>query len=233
MKRSKNYRSLTERYDRAKEYDLVEAVGILKDGIKTKFDSTMEVHMNLGVDPKYSEQVVRGNVVLPHGTGKKIRVLVFAKGELEKAATAAGADFVGAEEMVTKIQGGWMDFDQVIATPDMMPLVGRIARILGPRGLMPSPKAGTVTMDVVKVLKELKAGKIAFRVDKGGNIHAPVGKASFDKDKLVENARVLIDAVVKAKPPTSKGVYVRSITLAGTMSPGVRVDKGMTRTAGA
>lgn len=229
MKKSKNYRSLAESIDRSREYELSEAVGILKGGIKTKFDSTLEVHMNLGVDPKYSEQVVRGNVVLPHGTGKTVRVLVFCKGELEKVATAAGADFVGAEEMVTKIQGGWMDFDQVIATPDMMPLVGRIARILGPRGLMPSPKAGTVTMNVAQVIKELKGGKIAFRVDKGGNIHAPVGKVSFGADQLVENARTVIDAVVKAKPPTSKGVYVKSITLAGTMSPGVRIDRAMTR----
>ncbi|HKP96306.1 MAG TPA: 50S ribosomal protein L1 [Fibrobacteria bacterium] len=229
MKKSKNYRSLAEKIDRQKEYPISEAVTILKGGIKTKFDSSLEVHMNLGVDPKYSEQVVRGNVVLPHGTGKKVRVLVFCKGELEKAATAAGADYVGAEELVTKIQGGWMDFDQVIATPDMMPLVGRIARVLGPRGLMPSPKAGTVTMNVGQVIKELKAGKIAFRVDKGGNVHAPVGKVSFTEDQLVENAKTLIDAVVKAKPPTSKGVYVRSITLAGTMSPGVRVDKAVAR----
>jgi large subunit ribosomal protein L1 len=229
MKQSKHYRSLAEKIDRQKEYEISEAVGILKENIKTKFDSTLEVHMNLGVDPKYSEQVVRGNVVLPHGTGRVVRVLVFAKGELEKAATTAGADFVGAEELVAKIQGGWMDFDQVIATPDMMPLVGRIARILGPRGLMPSPKAGTVTMNVAQVIKELKAGKIAFRVDKGGNVHAPVGKVSFTADKLVENAKTLIDAVVKAKPPTSKGVYVRSITLAGTMSPGVRIDRAMAR----
>jgi large subunit ribosomal protein L1 len=229
MKKSKNYRSLAEKIDRQKEYQISEAVTILKDGIKTKFDSSLEVHMNLGVDPKYSEQVVRGNVVLPHGTGKKVRVLVFCKGELEKAATAAGADYVGAEELVTKIQGGWMDFDQVIATPDMMPLVGRIARVLGPRGLMPSPKAGTVTMNVGQVIKELKAGKIAFRVDKGGNVHAPVGKTSFTAAQLVENATTLIEAVVKAKPPTSKGVYVRSITLAGTMSPGVRVDKAVAR----
>lgn len=229
MKKSKNYRSLSEKIDRAKEYQISEAVTILKGGIKTKFDSSLEVHMNLGVDPKYSEQVVRGNVVLPHGTGKKVRVLAFCKGELEKAATAAGADYVGAEELVTKIQGGWMDFDQVIATPDMMPLVGRIARVLGPRGLMPSPKAGTVTMNVAQVIKELKAGKISFRVDKGGNVHAPVGKVSFSAEQLVENATTLIDAVVKAKPPTSKGVYVRSITIAGTMSPGVRVDKAVAR----
>jgi len=229
MKKSKNYRSLAEKIDRSKEYPISESVTILKGGIKTKFDSSLEVHMNLGVDPKYSEQVVRGNVVLPHGTGKKVRVLVFCKGELEKVATAAGADYAGAEELVTKIQGGWMDFDQVIATPDMMPLVGRIARVLGPRGLMPSPKAGTVTMNVAQVIKELKAGKIAFRVDKGGNVHAPVGKVSFSQEQLVENAKTLIDAVVKAKPPTSKGVYVRSITIAGTMSPGVRVDKAVAR----
>jgi large subunit ribosomal protein L1 len=229
MKKSKNYRSLAEKIDRQKEYEISEAVTMLKGGIKTKFDSSLEVHMNLGVDPKYSEQVVRGNVVLPHGTGKKVRVLAFCKGELEKAATAAGADFVGADELVAKIQGGWIEFDQVIATPDMMPLVGRIARVLGPRGLMPSPKAGTVTMNVAQVIKELKGGKIAFRVDKGGNVHAPVGKLSFTAEQLTENAKSLIDAVVKAKPPTSKGVYVRSITLAGTMSPGVRVDKAVAR----
>jgi large subunit ribosomal protein L1 len=225
MKRSRNYRSIAEKVQPGKEYELVEAIRILKDNGKFKFDPTLEVHFNLGVDPKHSDQVVRGNVSLPHGSGKKVRVLAFVKGELEKAATAAGADFVGAEELVTKIQGGWMDFDAVVATPDMMPLVGRVARVLGPRGLMPSPKAGTVTANVAQIVKELKAGKISFRVDKGSNVHAPVGKMSFTLDQLKENASLLIDSVVRAKPATAKGVYVKSITLAGTMTPGIRVDR--------
>lgn len=208
------------------------AIQILKDGAKSKFDQTLELHMRLGVDPKYSDQVVRGNVVLPHGTGKKVSILVFAKGELEKAATAAGADFVGAEELVTKIQGGWTDFDAVIATPDMMPLVGKVARILGPRGLMPSPKAGTVTVNVAQVIKELKAGKIAYRVDKGGNVHAPFGKTSFTVAQLSENVHSVLESVVKAKPATAKGVYVRSITIASTMSPGVRIDRAITAKVG-
>jgi large subunit ribosomal protein L1 len=228
MKRSKQYRSVAEKIDRTKEYSMDAAIQILKDGAKSKFDQTLELHMRLGVDPKYSDQVVRGNVVLPHGTGKKVSILVFAKGELEKAATAAGADFVGAEELVTKIQGGWTDFDAVIATPDMMPLVGKVARILGPRGLMPSPKAGTVTVNVAQVIKELKAGKIAYRVDKGGNVHAPFGKTSFTVAQLSENVHSVLESVVKAKPATAKGVYVRSITIASTMSPGVRIDRAIT-----
>lgn len=228
MKRSKSYRAVAEKIDRTKEYGLDAAIQILKSGAKTKFDQTLELHMRLGVDPKYSDQVVRGNVALPHGSGKKVRVLVFAKGGLEKAAVDAGAEFVGAEELVTKIQGGWLEFDAVIATPDMMPLVGKVARVLGPRGLMPSPKAGTVTMNVAQVIKELKAGKIAYRVDKGGNVHAPFGKASFTAQQLVENVQSVIESVVKAKPATAKGVYVRSITLASTMSPGVRIDRAIT-----
>lgn len=225
MKRSKNYRSIAEKIQPGKEYDLGEAIKILKENGKYKLDATLEVHMHLGVDPKHSDQVVRGSIVLPHGTGRKVRVLVFAKGELEKAATAAGADFVGAEELVQKITEGWTDFDAVVATPDMMPLVGRVARVLGPRGLMPSPKAGTVTANVAQVVKELKAGKISFRVDKGANVHAPVGKMSFTLEQLKENAVQLIDAVIRAKPATAKGVYVKSITVAGTMTPGVRVDR--------
>lgn len=232
MKRSKQYRAVAEKIDRSKEYSLENAIGILKGAVKSKFDQTLELHMRLGVDPKYSDQVVRGNVVLPHGTGKKVTVLVFAKGELEKAAQNAGAEYVGAEELVTKIQGGWMDFDAVIATPDMMPLVGKVARVLGPRGLMPSPKAGTVTVNVAQVIKELKAGKIAYRVDKGGNVHAPFGKTSFSAQQLTENVQSVIESVVKAKPATAKGVYVRSITIASTMSPGVRIDRGITAKVG-
>ncbi len=229
MKRSKNYRAIAEKIQPGKEYDLGEAIKILKDSGKYKSDFSLEVHLNLGVDPKHSDQVVRGNVALPHGTGKKVRILVFAKGELEKAATTAGADFVGAEELVQKILDGWTDFDAVVASPDMMPLVGRVARILGPRGLMPSPKAGTVTPNVAQVIKELKAGKISYRVDKGSNVHAPVGKLSFTAEQLKENAMMLIDSVAKAKPSTAKGVYVKSITLAGTMTPGVRVDRSIVK----
>ncbi len=229
MKRSKNYRSIAEKIQPGKEYDLGEAIKILKDNGTYKSDFSLEVHMNLGVDPRHSDQVVRGNVALPHGTGKKVRILAFAKGELEKAATAAGADFVGAEELVQKILDGWMDFDAVVASPDMMPLVGKVARVLGPRGLMPSPKAGTVTVNVAQVIKELKAGKISYRVDKGSNIHAPVGKLSFTPDQLKENAMMLIESVAKAKPSTAKGVYVKSITLAGTMTPGVRVDRSIVK----
>jgi large subunit ribosomal protein L1 len=227
MKRSKNYRSIAAKIEPGREYELGAAIKILKDNGTFKTDFSLEVHLNLGVDPRHSDQVVRGNVVLPHGTGRTVRVLVFAKGELEKAATTAGADHVGAEELVQKIQDGWMEFDAVVATPDMMPLVGRVARVLGPRGLMPSPKAGTVTVNVAQIVKELKAGKISYRVDKGSNVHAPVGKMSFSLDQLKENASMLIDSVVKAKPATAKGVYVKSITLAGTMTPGVRVDRSV------
>jgi large subunit ribosomal protein L1 len=227
MKRSKNYRSIAAKIEPGREYELGAAIKILKENGTFKNDFSLEVHLNLGVDPRHSDQVVRGNVVLPHGTGRKVRVLVFAKGELEKAATTAGADHVGAEELVQKIQDGWMEFDAVVATPDMMPLVGRVARVLGPRGLMPSPKAGTVTANVAQIVKELKAGKISYRVDKGSNVHAPVGKMSFSLDQLKENASMLIDSVVKAKPATAKGVYVKSITLAGTMTPGVRVDRSV------
>ena len=229
MKRSKNYRSIAEKIQPGKEYPLNEAIQILKGNGSYKADFSLEVHMNLGVDPRHSDQVVRGNVALPHGTGKKVRILVFAKGELEKAASQAGADFVGAEELVQKILEGWMDFDAVVASPDMMPLVGKVARVLGPRGLMPSPKAGTVTVNVAQVIKELKAGKISYRVDKGSNIHAPVGKLSFTLAQLKENAEMLIDSVAKAKPSTAKGVYVKSITIAGTMTPGVRVDRSMVK----
>jgi large subunit ribosomal protein L1 len=225
MKRSKNYRSIAEKIEPGKEYELGTAIRILKENGTYKNDFSLEVHMNLGVDPRHSDQVVRGNIVLPHGTGRKVRVLVFAKGELEKAATAAGADHVGAEELVQKITDGWMEFDAVVATPDMMPLVGRVARTLGPRGLMPSPKAGTVTVNVAQIVKELKAGKISYRVDKGANVHAPVGKMSFTADQLKDNASMLIDSVLKAKPSTAKGVYIKSITLAGTMTPGVRIDR--------
>lgn len=228
MFRGKKYRSLAEKIDRMKEYELKDAIDVLSSS-EYKFDQTVEVHMNLGVDPKHSDQVVRGNVMLPHGTGKSVKVLVFAKGELEKQAQEAGADFVGAEELGQKIQGGWLEFDAVVATPDMMPLVGRLARILGPRGLMPSPKTGTVTVNVTQVVKELKAGKISYRVDKGANVHAPVGKISFDPEKLEENIVAFIESVKKAKPQSSKGTFVKSLTLAATMSPGLKLDMALTR----
>ncbi len=228
-KHGKNYRALAEKLETGKEYLLDEAISIFKDNWKSKFDNTIELHMKLGVDPKHADQVVRGNVVLPHGTGKTVKVLVFAKGDKVQAAEEAGADFVGAEDYVAKIQEGWMDFDKVVASPDMMPVLGRIARILGPRGLMPNPKSGTVTPNVAAAVKELKAGKISYRIDKGSNIHVTVGKLSFGNEELKENAKSLLDSVVKAKPAVAKGEYIKSICLTTTMSPGIRLSKAVTR----
>ena len=205
-------------------YAIDEAVALLKKVHFTKFDQTVELAINLGVDPKHADQMVRATVVLPHGLGKSVRVAVIAGGEKVKEAEAAGADFVGGEDMVQKIQQGWMDFDAVIATPDMMKSVGKLGRILGPRGLMPNPKTGTVTFDVAKAIEESKAGKIEFRVDKGAVIHTPVGKISFDASKLVDNAKALIGAVVRAKPPAAKGRYIKKITLTSTMGPGILID---------
>ncbi len=205
-------------------YPIDEAVALLKKVHFTKFDQTVELAINLGVDPKHADQMVRATVVLPHGLGKTIRVAVIAGGEKVKEAEAAGADFVGGEDMVQKIQNGWMDFDAVIATPDMMKSVGKLGRVLGPRGLMPNPKTGTVTFDVAKAIEESKAGKVEFRVDKGAVIHTPVGKISFDAPKLAENAKALIGAVVRAKPPAAKGRYVKKITLTSTMGPGILID---------
>ena len=224
LKSGKKYRSAAEQVQ-ARFYTLEEAVPLIQKIKYTKFDETVEVHMRLGVDPKHADQMVRGTVVLPNGLGKSKRVLVIASGEKVKEAEDAGADFAGGEDMVQKIQQeNWLDFDSVIATPDMMRSVGRLGKILGPRGLMPNPKAGTVTMDVGKAVAEVKAGKVEFRVDKTGVIHAPVGKVSFATDKLVENAQTLIQAVVKAKPAAAKGKYVRSLTVCSTMGPGVHVD---------
>ena len=225
MKHGKRYRAsqeLTNKAGRVK--DLAEAVKLVKQTARAKFDETIVISSHLGVDPKHSDQLVRGTVVLPHGTGKSLRVLVMAKGDKQKEAEAAGADFVGAEDYVKKIQEGWLDVDAIVATPDLMGEVGKLGRILGPRGLMPNPKSGTVTFDVAKAVKDLKAGKIEFRVDKGANVHAPVGKASFSENKLLENAMVFLRELVRAKPPAAKGAYIKSLTLSATMGPGITLD---------
>jgi large subunit ribosomal protein L1 len=205
-------------------YPLQEAMPLIKKAAFAKFDETVEVSMNLGVDPKHADQMVRGTVVLPHGLGKTTRVVVIASGEKVREAREAGADEVGAEDMVQKIQGGWMEFDAIVATPDMMKSVGRLGKVLGPRGLMPNPKTGTVTLDVTKAVNELKAGKVEFRVDKTGIIHCAVGKVSFDAEKLADNARTLITSVLRAKPATAKGRYVKNIVISSTMGPGVPID---------
>ena len=207
-----------------KLYEVEEAIDLAKKTATAKFDETVEFAVKLGVDPKHADQQVRGAVVLPHGTGKTSRVLVFAKGDKLKEAEAAGADYVGAEELVTKIQGGWADFDVAVATPDMMGLVGRLGKILGPKGLMPNPKVGTVTLDVARAINEIKAGKIEYRTDKAGNIHAPIGKVSFESGKLVENFYTLMDTLIKVKPSAAKGQYVRSVTVSTTMGPGIKIN---------
>jgi large subunit ribosomal protein L1 len=230
-KRSKRYLEAAKQIDRTRLYDPREAVRLVKATANAKFDETVEVAIRLGVDPKHADQQVRGTVVLPHGTGRPVRVLVFAKGDKAKEAEAAGADFVGAEELIAKIQEGWLDFDVAVATPDMMPLVGRLGRILGPRGLMPNPKAGTVTFDVGKAVRELKGGRIEFRVDKAGIIHAPLGKASFSEGALMENFLALLDAVIRARPAAVKGAYLRSVALSSTMGPSVKVDPAKAQAA--
>lgn len=221
---AKKFKEALAKVDRTRNYALKEAIDLVKSAAYTKFDETVDVAVRLGVDPRHADQMVRGAVVLPNGLGKTVRVLVFAKGEKEKEARDAGADFVGAEDLVTKIQEGWFEFDTAIATPDMMGVVGKIGKLLGPRGLMPNPKVGTVTFDVGRAVKESKSGKVEFRVEKAGIIHAPVGKVSFDADKLRENILALMDALVKAKPAAAKGTYVKKISLSSTMGPGVRVD---------
>lgn len=228
MFRGKKYKKVAAAYDRTQMYGLADALQILKKS-EVKFDQTVEIHFNLGVDPKHSDQVVRGTVVLPHGTGRQVRVLVFCKDNNLEAAKNAGADYAGGDDLVQKIQSGWLEFDAVVATPDMMPVISKVAKVLGPRGLMPSPKAGTVTVNVAQIVKELKAGKIQYRVDKGANVHAPVGKLSFSDEQLVENIKAVIESVVKAKPQTSKGTYIKSLSLAATMTPGIKLDLGLTR----
>jgi large subunit ribosomal protein L1 len=220
----KKTNAATAQLEQGKEYPLEEAVSMVKKIAFAKFDETVDLSFNLGVDPRKSDQMVRGTVVLPHGTGKAVRVLVFAKGEKEKEARDAGADFVGAEDMVEKITKGWLDFDKVVATPDVMGVVGRLGKVLGPRGLMPNPKLGTVTFDVGKAVKDIKAGKVEYKAEKAGVVHVPIGKVSFDDQKLVENARAIVDSVSRAKPATSKGKYLRKLSISSTMGPGLRVD---------
>ena len=224
MKHGKKYTESVKAYDRAKLYEVKEALQLAVDTSKAKFDETVELHVRLGVDPRQADQQVRGVLVLPHGTGKTKKVLVIAKGAKADAAAAAGADYVGAEELIAKIQNeNWFDFDVMITTPDMMGMVGRIGRVLGPKGLMPNPKSGTVTMDVEKAIKEVKAGKVEYRLDKTAIIHCPIGKKSFGKEKLTENFTALMDAIIKAKPASAKGTYVKSAVLSSTMGPGVKV----------
>jgi large subunit ribosomal protein L1 len=220
----KKYLEARKKVNREAKYSLEEALDLLKQTAQAKFDETVEVALRLGVDPKYPDQQVRGSVVLPHGTGKSVRVLVFAKGEKEKEAQEAGADFVGGEELVAKIQGGWLDFDKAVATPDMMGAVGKIGKILGPRGLMPNPKVGTVTFDVTRAIRDLKGGKVEFKVDKTGTLHAGIGKVSFGKDKIRENFLTFFEAIMKAKPSAAKGTYIRTLALSTTMGVGIRLN---------
>ena len=223
--RGKKYRDSIKLVDRQKRYDNIqEAMELVKSMTTTKFDASVDVAVRLGVDPRHADQMVRGAVVLPHGLGKTVRVVVFASGEKEKEAREAGADFVGADDLVQKISEGWFEFDKVIATPDMMGKVGRLGRVLGPRGLMPNPKVGTVTSDVARAIQETKAGRVEFRVERAGIIHAPIGRASFDADKLADNFNALLEVLVKLKPASTKGTYVKSVTVSSTMSPGVKID---------
>ena len=223
-KNTKRAKSVAGLIDKDRKYNLNEAVGLIKKASSAKFDESVDVAINLGVDPRKADQMIRGSVELPHGTGKNVRVLVFAKGEKENEAKDAGADFVGGDELVEKIQGGWMDFDRVVATPDMMGAVGKIGKLLGPRGLMPNPKVGSVTFDVGKVVTSIKAGQVEFRVDKAGILHVPVGRASFDEAKLEENINNLVETVKRMRPASAKGTYLKAITLSSTMGPGVSLD---------
>ena len=221
---AKKHRAALEKVDRAQKYTLEEAISLVKKSSYTKFDETVEIAVRLGVNPKYADQMVRGAIVLPHGTGQKVRVLVFAKGDKEREAREAGADHAGSDELIQRVQEGFLDFDRVIATPDMMSSVGKLGRILGTRGLMPNPKVGTVTFDVAKAVQEAKAGKVQFRVEKAGIVHCRIGKLSFEDIALVDNAKALVQALMRAKPSTAKGTYLRGIALSSTMGPGVKVD---------
>lgn len=227
MIRSKRYNQAFSKIDRTREYSVEEAVKIMKEFTKARFDETVEIAMRLGVDPRHAEQNVRGTVSLPNGTGKKVRILVLAKGDKVDQALKAGADFAGLDEYVEKIQKGWLDFDVVVASPDVMSIVGKLGKILGTRGLMPNPKSGTVTMEIESAVKEIKAGKIDFRVDKTGIVHSGIGKVSFDEDKLVENVKVFINTIMKLKPAAAKGTYLRSISLSSTMGPGIYLERNL------
>ena len=229
--RGKRYLQLREKIDRASRYDLDEGLKLLKETGRAKFDESVDMAIRLGVNPKHADQMIRGTLVLPHGVGKAVKILVFAKGEKEKEAREAGADLVGAEDLVEKINGGWTDFDKAIATPDLMGIVGRLGKILGPRGLMPNPKVGTVTFDVGRAVKELKAGRVEFKVDKTGIVHTTVGKISFDTEKLKENVLALMDVIVRAKPASSKGTYLKSVAISTTMGPGIKLDPNVLRGA--
>ncbi len=224
MRKSKRYQEAIEKVEKEKIYAPFEAIQLVKENATAKFDETIEAHIKLGVDPRKAEQMVRGTVVLPHGTGKKVRVVVFAQGEKAKEAEAAGADVVGGNELVEKVQKGWLEFDAAVATPDIMGAVGKLGKILGPRGLMPNPKIGTVTFDVGKAVKDIKAGKIEYKVDKSGIVHVPLGKASFSKEALIENYVSLLEEIIRAKPAAAKGRYLRSISITSTMGPGIKVD---------
>ncbi len=228
-KTGKKFSEAWKKIDREKKYDMDEALDLLPQVSFAKFDETVELAMRLGVDPRHADQMVRGSVPLPNGLGKTVKILVFAKGPKEKEAQEAGADYVGAEDMIEKIQKGWLEFDKAIATPDMMGAVSKLGKILGPRGLMPNPKVGTVTFDIGKTVKEMKAGRVEFRVDKAGNLHIPVGKISFGKEKITENINSLIEAVIRLKPPSSKGTYIKGIAVCTTMSPGIKIDPAYVR----
>ncbi len=225
-KRGKKYRQVLEKIDRTKRYSFREAVELALECAYANFDETLDLAVRLGVDPRRADQMVRGTVVLPNGVGKKVRVAVFAKGEKEKEALEAGADYVGSDDLVEKVQKGWLEFDKAIATPDMMSAVGKLGRILGPRGMMPNAKLGTVTFDVAKAIQEIKAGKIDFKVEKAGIVHAPMGKVSFGAEKLLENIAAFIDTILRLKPPASKGTYLKSIAVSTTMGPGIKIDPG-------
>ena len=225
----KNYRAALAKVDRTQRYPLEDSLRLVKDTARAKFDETVEMAIRLGVDPRQADQNVRGTVNLPHGMGKTVRVLAFAKGEKEKEAQEAGADFVGSDELIKKINEGWFDFDKTVATPDMMAAVGRIGKVLGPRGLMPNPKTGTVTVDIGKAIREIKAGKLEFRVDKAGIIHVAVGKASFGPEQLIDNAKAVLMSVLRAKPASAKGNFVRGVTVSTTMGPGIKVDLSQIR----
>jgi len=220
----KKINAIKQKIGKDKHYTLEEAISLVKESSYAKFDETVDLAVNLGIDPRKSDQVVRGSVILPHGMGKKVRVLVFAKGEKEKEALEAGADFVGAEDLIERISKGWLDFDKAVATPDLMGAVGKLGKILGPRGLMPNPKIGTVTFDISRAIKEIKAGKVEYKAEKAGIVHVPIGKVSFDTQKLIENAKTLVDSILKAKPATSKGRYLKKISVSSTMGPGIRID---------